>query len=124
MFETHLLKNYDSHIEMMMFHSRRGIDCGEWGSDINHEFIVEPSVIQIVTNGSNEHSQTLKLFSCVVYQSTPNVSYKKYTKYTTYLQRLENSRRGLDDTVNGISHVKTMRPIVVSHAPIVFLDGD
>lgn len=78
---THLLKNYDSHIEMMMFHSRRGINCGKWGSDVYHEFIVKTSVIQIMADGSNEHGQTLKMItyfqSCTFFHlGTPNVSYR------------------------------------------------
>ena len=80
-FGTHLLKNYDSHIEMMMFHSRRGINCGKWRSDVNHEFIVKTSVIQIVANGSNEHGQTLKSFSIKFYHCSKIHKCKEYCNY-------------------------------------------
>ena len=41
-----------------------------------------------------------------------------------YLQRSEYARRGFEDAVNAVCHVKAMGPVVVGNLTVVFLDGD
>ena len=54
-----LLEDVHRHVEVMVLHRRRGVDGGQRRADIDHEFVVEPAVIQIVTNGADVHGQTL-----------------------------------------------------------------
>ena len=59
--KLYLLQNCDGHVEMMMLHCRCGVDCGQRRANINHEFVIESTVIQIMANGSNIHGQALEI---------------------------------------------------------------
>ena len=58
--KNNLLKNNDSHIEVMMFHCWCRVDCGQRWANVNHELIVEASVVEVVANGPHKHWQTLE----------------------------------------------------------------
>ena len=44
-----LLKDDDGHVEVVVLHGRGGVDSRKGGANVNHELIVESSVVQIMT---------------------------------------------------------------------------
>ena len=50
-----LLQNGDSHVEMMVFHGGGGVDGCQWAPNINHELVVETSMVQVVADCANKH---------------------------------------------------------------------
>ena len=62
LYQVHYLLKYgNGHIEMMMFHGWGRVDCGQGWTHIDHKFIVESSMVQIVTYCPNKHRQTLQI---------------------------------------------------------------
>ena len=55
-----LLEDAHSHVEVMVLHSGCGVDSCQGRADVNHELVVEASMIQIMTEGSDEHGQHLQ----------------------------------------------------------------
>jgi len=53
------LQNGDGHVEMMVLHGRSGVDGGQRRAHVDHELVVEASMVQIVANGANKHGQRL-----------------------------------------------------------------
>ena len=55
----YLLKDGDSHIEVMVLHGRGGVDCCQCRLGVDHELVVKTSVVQVVTDCSHPQAQTL-----------------------------------------------------------------
>ena len=45
---------------MVMLHGRCRVDGSQGRANIDHKFIIEAPVIQVMANGRNVHSQTLQ----------------------------------------------------------------
>ena len=50
-----LLQDVDCHVEMVVFHGGRGVDGSERRAHIDHEFVIETAVIEIVANAAHVH---------------------------------------------------------------------
>lgn len=55
----YLLQNGNCLVEVVMFHCGRAVDGSKWRLGVQHELIIFPSVVQIVTKGGNVQCQTL-----------------------------------------------------------------
>ena len=55
-----LLQDVDGHVEVVVLHGGGGVNGRQRGSDINHELVVETSVVQVVTERTNKHREALK----------------------------------------------------------------
>ena len=91
-----LLKNDYSLIKMVMLHRRRGVNGGQWRSRVQHEFVIFPTMIEIVTKSAHKKSHSF--------------------------QRFESIRCPFEHHVHRIGHSKTVRPIVIGHAPVILAD--
>ena len=60
-----LLENAHGHVEVVVLHGRGGVDGSQWRSDVDHELVVEATMIQIMTQGSDEHGEHLQGPKCV-----------------------------------------------------------
>ena len=54
------MKDVDGHVEVVVLHGRGGVDGGQGGANVDHELVVEASVVKIMAQGTDEHCQTLK----------------------------------------------------------------
>ncbi len=45
---------------MVVLHGGGGVDGCQGRSDVDHELVVEAAMVQVVTDRTNEHGQTLK----------------------------------------------------------------
>ena len=55
-----LLEDAHGHVEVVVLHGRGGVDSSQRRSNVNHELVVEATMIQIMTQGSDEHGEHLQ----------------------------------------------------------------
>ena len=89
---------FRSHVEMMMLHGGGGVNSSQGGANVYHEFVIEAPMIQIMTESSYEHGQTL--------------------------QHAEFARTVFEDAVDAVGDVEAVAPVVVGHGPIILFDCD
>ena len=92
----YLLENDDCHVEMMMLHCGCGVYSSQRRPNVNHELVVEASMIKIVTERSNEHGQTL--------------------------QHAELARAMFEDAVDAVGNMETMAPVMIGHRAVILLN--
>ena len=90
-----LLQDDDRHVEMMILHGGGGVDGGQRRPDVDHELVIEASVVQIMTEGSDEHSQGL--------------------------HQTEVSWRVLHHGVDTVGNIEPVGPVMVGHGAVVLL---
>ena len=66
-----LLQDVYGHVEVVVLHRGRGVDGRQRGADVDHELVVEPAVIEIVADGSDEHRKTLCEISNLLNKAPP-----------------------------------------------------
>ena len=56
-----LLEDADPHGEVVVLHGGGRVDLGQRRLDVNHEFVVVASVVQVMADGSNPLAKTLNI---------------------------------------------------------------
>ena len=55
-----LLEDAHGHVEVVVLHGRGGVDSSQRRPNVNHKLVVEATMIQIMTQSSDEHGEHLQ----------------------------------------------------------------
>ena len=122
-----LLQDVDGHVEVVVLHGGGGVDGGERGAHVDHELVVEATMVQVVAHRPDIHRQALAMTNkrhkwiviCFTTQEEVTLIHAmdQFTglDMETDLQWLENVGSGLEDAVDAVAHVEAVGPVVVGH---------